>query len=89
MAGRTIAVPADSAPAGYFFLGTRLVKDGVACVEIPDYSPNDADRQWISRNLGDVPHTTMAERLAANGFPALAALSGMFDYAGETVRMRD
>ena len=23
--------------------------------QAPDYSPNDADRQWIARNLGDVP----------------------------------
>lgn len=22
---------------------------------VPDYSPNDADRAWIARNLGDVP----------------------------------
>ena len=23
--------------------------------QVPDYSPNDADRAWIAHNLGDVP----------------------------------
>ena len=55
MAGRTVAVPADSAPAGYFFLGPHVIVDGVDCVEVADYSPSAADRQWIARNLGDVP----------------------------------
>ena len=56
---------------------------------MPDYAPRAEDYDWIARELGDVPHTTPAERLAANGFPALAALAVMFDYAGETLRMRD
>lgn len=55
MAGRTVAVPADSAPAGHFFLGPHVIVDGVDCVEVADYSPNDADRQWREREIGDVP----------------------------------
>jgi len=49
-------VPADEI-AGYPALnGALLVSDGHRrCWEIPDYSPNDADRAWIASNLGDVP----------------------------------
>lgn len=25
-------------------------------IRVSDYSPNDADREWVARELGDVPH---------------------------------
>ena len=49
--------------------------------EVPDYSPNDADREWIARELGDVEPRPTFEGIAIRFTEALLCP----DYFGETV----
>lgn len=49
--------------------------NGPGAIQQPDYSPNDADRAWVERELGDVAVVSPAERPAYDDEPAYAAAS--------------
>lgn len=42
-------------------------------IRVPDYSPNDADREWVERELGDAPMVTAKDRPVYDQTPAFSA----------------